>query len=93
MNLDRQRPSRTNRLLDEVCAKYGWCDVVMTPGAAENFHRLVTAGADAYQLADAILEAEGASAAHPHRGQLRHLIEDWLFDPRGRWAHSGRRLL
>jgi hypothetical protein len=79
--------------LDEVCTKYGWCDVVMIPGAAEHFHRLVAAQADAYQLADAILEAEGASAAHPHRRQLRRLVEDWLFDPRGRGAHSALPLI
>jgi hypothetical protein len=93
VNLDRQRASRTNRLLDEVCAKYGWCDVVMIPGAAENFHQLVTAGADAYQLADAILKAEGATAARPHRRQLRRLIEDWLLDPPGPGADSGLPLL
>lgn len=93
MSLDRQRASRANRLLDEVCAKYGWCDVVMVPGAAESFLELVAAQADASQLADAILEAEGASAAHPHRRQLRRLIEDWLFDSRGRGAQSGLPLL
>ena len=90
MDLDPEN-SRTNALLWEVCVKYGWCDVRFQ---AEAFHRLVESGANVDALVDAILLAEGAELDHPHRGQyLRRLVDDWLFDPEGRGAHSGLPLL
>ena len=79
--------TRTDALLWEVCVKYGWCDVRYE---ADAFRELVSSGADAGALVDAILRAEGAALTHPHRAQyLEGLVADWLFDPDGRGARSG----
>lgn len=83
--------SRTNALLWEICTKYGWCDVRFQ---AEAFCELVRSGADADTVVDAILRAEGAELDHPHRDRyLQRVVEDWLFDPQGRGAHSGMPLV
>jgi hypothetical protein len=90
VDLDPEKP-RTNALLWEMCVKYGWCDVRYQAAA---FHRLVASGAQADEVVDAILRAEGAALDHPHRdAYLQRVVMDWLFDPDGQGARSGRPLL
>ena len=74
-------------LLDELCVKHGWC---LNP---DDQAALVAKRArDHDEVVDAIIRAEyGETHAleRETRQWLAALVDDWLFDPRGRGAASG----
>ncbi len=79
--------SRSEALLDELCAVHGWC---LEPAAREAL--LAGPVGDAESVTEAILRAElGPDHLSDRRtlAWLRDLVDDWLVDPEGRGARSG----
>ena len=74
-------------LLEELCARYGWC---LRP---ENHGDVLAAGAQGRgAIIDSIIRAEfgdvGLDDAQ-QRERLGSIVDDWLYDPDGRGARSG----
>jgi len=83
-----ERPaSRMQALLDELCVKHGWC---LKPD--DRAALVATRARDRDDIVDAIIRAEHGEAHALERATprwLAALVDDWLFDPRGRGAVSG----
>ena len=78
--------SRMDALLEQLCVEYGWC---LPPGDRQ---ALIGAGPqDRETVTDSIIRAEFGEADvrdDDKRAFLTPLVDDWLFDPTGRGAHS-----
>jgi hypothetical protein len=79
--------SRMDALLEELCARHGWC-------LREDDRNALVADPprEREAVVDSIIRAEfGDSAAldRDTRAWLTAVVEDWLFDPDGRGARSG----
>jgi hypothetical protein len=74
-------------LLEELCARYGWC---LPP--EERQALLASRARNRAEVADAIIRAEYGEPAvkdADKRAFLLPIVDDWLFDASGRGARSG----
>jgi hypothetical protein len=79
--------SRMDALLDELCVSYGWC-----LGDEDRSALIADRARDRHAIADAIIRAEFGEAGvgdDARRVWLLGLVDDWLFDRRGRGERSG----
>lgn len=77
--------SRREALLYELCARGGYCSTGLTVDD-------LTAELNANEITDMVLRREGLDPVLCDRKQsacVLHMVQDWLFDPRGRGAKSG----
>ena len=77
--------SRREALLYELCARGGYCSTGL---AVDD----LTAELSADEITEMLLRGEGLDPVMTDRKQsadVLRMVQDWLFDPRGRGASSG----
>jgi hypothetical protein len=76
--------SRRGALLHELCARGGYCSTGLTVDD-------LTDELDANEITEMVLRGEGLDPVidDTQRDYVTRMIEDWLFDSRGRGIRSG----
>jgi hypothetical protein len=76
--------SRREALLHELCARGGYCTTGLTVDD-------LTAELSANEITEMVLRGEGLDPVMTDRKQsaaVLRIVQDWLFDPRGRGVRS-----